>query len=107
MFDDIVKDVSRFATRNFFAAELFKHFNYDLKTFIKITFMRHGGTLEEPLEALNSSAPIEKRKDNTGAETCKAKLVSNGKIINLVKLETSTLACLTQIDNGGGVLASE
>lgn len=52
-------DISLFGALNFLYTSSFKHFNYVLKKFIKLTSMRRGRTLEETFKAMNASLEIE------------------------------------------------
>lgn len=61
--DHIVKDISRFGALYFLDAFPFEHFNYFLKTFIKIPSVRGGSRLKDTAKATNWSVAVDERRN--------------------------------------------
>lgn len=91
MLDLILEDVSLFVALNFLGASPFEQFNYVISTFVTLTSMHCGSTLENAAKAMNASGAIEERTNNSGRGIPEAKLVKDVTIINLVEISTLVL----------------
>lgn len=99
--DHIGEQVSLFEDLHFLDASPFELFNYIIKKAIRRTSVRLSSTLEEALSVTKISVESKESRNSTTAGMREVRLVSNGTVINLPAMATSTLSFPSHIYKDG------